>query len=48
MHQAALLVPPLLSLAIPLHGAGMSLAVAFPVIGVFLAPRMELSKQTWR
>jgi hypothetical protein len=38
MHQAALLVPLLLALAVPLHGAGMSLAVAFPVIGVLLAP----------
>jgi hypothetical protein len=38
MHEAALLVPPLLTLAVPLHRAGMSLAVALPIIRVLLTP----------
>ena len=40
MHEAALLVPLLLALAVPLHCAGMRLAVAFPVVGMLLAPLM--------
>ena len=38
MHEAALLVARLLTLAVPLHRAGMSLAVAFPKIRVLLTP----------
>ena len=38
MHEAALLVARLLSLAVPLHRVGMSLAVAFPIIRVLLTP----------
>jgi hypothetical protein len=34
------LVPLLLALAVPLHRPGMSLAVAFPIIGMLLAPLM--------
>jgi hypothetical protein len=33
-------VPLLLALAVPLHRVGMSLTVAFPIIGVLLAPLM--------
>jgi hypothetical protein len=38
MHEAALLVALLLTLAVPLHHAGMSPAVAFPIIRVLLTP----------
>jgi len=34
------LVPLLLALAVPLHRTGMRLAVAFPIIGMLLAPLM--------
>jgi len=40
MHQAALLVPLLLVLSVPFHRTGMRLAVAFPIIGMILAPLM--------
>jgi len=38
MHEAALWVALLLTLAVPLHRARMSLAVAFPIIRVLLTP----------